>query len=506
MIEMLSAIRSTSLDDLHPLLPRQPAPELEELRDLARQAFDPDTEETENLVSAQYEELVNANYLALDVTAVSPVSKGLIESILSLCRQTPGWKEPQKRQRESIAKLKAALAAVIGHLLIAAARRRSFGSNEENVEKAGIKSDWMFRSLDRRTFKGTDVSREKFEDSVEILTDLQLIEIKQGYWHPTAKQGYTKRYRARRRLIDEAVKYGLTSANLRDHFKREPVVEPLVLKSFRGKTEKAKGFSRRVPIHDDDQLAKALREEVEVVNDLVRRSEITGSDLRGFQRVFNLGDREGHDWRFGGRVFAVSADDRSYQLMKEEERLRLLINGEPVVELDIGSCYLTIALGRCGAEVADFSGDLYARVAGVPREVIKAWLTCFFGKQGPLVNWPKATRSRLQTKFKIDLRQHRIKSVRDRIFEAFPELVDWESRGLSVYELMETESDVVFGTVVEFARKGTLLLPVHDGLLAPIHIENDVKSTLVRRFRNRVPGVTPRITGTMAEVDEMACA
>jgi hypothetical protein len=68
---------------------------------------------------------------------------------------------------------------------------------------------------------------------------------------------------------------------------------------------------------------------------------------------------------------------------------------------------------------------------------------------------------------------------------------------------MRRESDVVFGTVVEFASRGILLLPVHDSVVCPVSVAGEVERRLVERFKGIV-GVTPRVSRSVEFILEEA--
>ncbi len=74
-------------------------------------------------------------------------------------------------------------------------------------------------------------------------------------------------------------------------------------------------------------------------------------------------------WQLGGRLFGGG-----FQQLSKEERKRITINGEPVVELDIKSCHATMAFAHVGIDwYAQSNQDLYSRLEdeGWPRDVVK---------------------------------------------------------------------------------------------------------------------------------------
>jgi hypothetical protein len=75
--------------------------------------------------------------------------------------------------------------------------------------------------------------------------------------------------------------------------------------------------------------------DIRELNEFLARFTLTGGTHYGYTRVFN-----NRSWRAGGRVW--SAGEYSYQQMRETERLKMTINGEPVAEIDIKASQLTI--------------------------------------------------------------------------------------------------------------------------------------------------------------------
>jgi hypothetical protein len=90
-----------------------------------------------------------------------------------------------------------------------------------------------------------------------------------------------------------------------------------------------------------------------------------GGTHRGYRRIFNCGDQEGFDWNKGGRLYSQGED--SYQRLHKDERLKMLIDGQPVVEIDVTASFLTILHARC-ARPLDLSRDPYAR-----RRAVQIW-------------------------------------------------------------------------------------------------------------------------------------
>jgi hypothetical protein len=123
-------------------------------------------------------------------------------------------------------------------------------------------------------------------------------------------------------------------------------------------------------------LTDRLEQDVKDLNEFLARREIEGGTHRAYRRIFNEGDREPYRWDKGGRLYSIGED--SYQTLKKEQRLAMMLDDEPVVEIDIRASYLTLLHGLKGAPFNAAERDPY-EVEGVPRSVVKAWVTMTIG-------------------------------------------------------------------------------------------------------------------------------
>ena len=84
-------------------------------------------------------------------------------------------------------------------------------------------------------------------------------------------------------------------------------------------------------------MAFKMEAEIKELNSFLVSFDLDGAGFSGYRRLFNDGDVEGFDFQWGGRVYAVG--DHSYQGMKQQDRARMRIGGEEVVEIDINASY-----------------------------------------------------------------------------------------------------------------------------------------------------------------------
>ena len=77
----------------------------------------------------------------------------------------------------------------------------------------------------------------------------------------------------------------------------------------------------------------------------------------------------------GGRLYAAS--ENSFQHLKKKERLKIKINDQGVVEIDINASYLRILHSLRGFEIPD--GDDIYKIGGLDRRIVKAWIATTLG-------------------------------------------------------------------------------------------------------------------------------
>src|SRR6266404_507868 len=163
--------------------------------------------------------------------------------------------------------------------------------------------------------------------------------------------------------------------------------------------------STRQPVNYSDDLRAAMQVRlVERLNEFWAKHTIEGTMTvtrrdgttyagpmvhRGFRRDFNLcdGPVSEYGWNLGGRVY--SPGEVSYQQASQADRIKMKIDGCSVVELDVSTAQLSALLGRDRPD-----GDLYqrARLAQVPRPIVKTWVTVSVGRGAALSRWLPGTR------------------------------------------------------------------------------------------------------------------
>ena len=239
-----------------------------------------------------------------------------------------------------------------------------------------------------------------------------------------------------------------------------------------------------------EQTAR-LEEPVKELNAFLAQHVISGAMHRWFHRTFNMGDRKDFAWNKGGRLY--SDGKGSYQNIPRPERLKMTIEGESVCEIDIRASYLTIlhALYHVPFQVSAVV-DPY-QIAGIPRTVVKAWVTVRFGTKGTRTRWPsEAIKKYAEDNAGADLREYKIRNVEREFCRKYPLMARWRDLKETWADLMWLESEAVVSTVMLLMRSGVPSLPVHDSLIIPASAAAMASDILSNNY-NHVCGVTPAL-------------
>ena len=320
--------------------------------------------------------------------------------------------------------------------------------------------------------------------------------------NPGPSHGKMTRYKPTPELLSLCAEHGITPDNVNDHFslKYEMPKELVQLTSP----------SRRTP---STPTATKLRNEVAELNEFFAKHALTHPTIRhiGWVRKFHLAHHPDFKWNKGGRLYSQPPSKNSnYQNVDENTRLDTLIDGAPVVEIDIGSSYLSIFYAWNDMQL-DTKEDAYRGILGpseIDRQVAKFWVNASFGNTALISKWTKDLKDDLEDKLvkknlspsAFDPKSYPIKLVREKILERHPLLERWggkiRGRVRDWGDLMFTESEAIIGTMLILMREhGVPTMPVHDSLIVPRSKGALAKEVLSERFRVET-GTLPRLDVT----------
>lgn len=184
------------------------------------------------------------------------------------------------------------------------------------------------------------------------------------------------------------------------------------------------------------------------------------------------------------RVFKLGASSRrndpaswlngryvgEHQVIPEDWRSAISVNGRRLVELDFEAMFPRLACHLNGVEVREEFYDLYPELGSLKnRKLAKRWFLIRFGS----ASWEKS-REPIQETINLDRDVHRF--MRDRgltardvmatMDELHPDLVPFFDNGYGLM-LMRMESEICTEVMKIFLDKGVPLLSVHDSFLSP---------------------------------------
>jgi hypothetical protein len=411
--------------------------------------------------------LKDAQQLELSLVARSPGALALVEAVTA---RVEAFEHSLGRRMRGASGERAKLRQAVSVVLAGSLRLWSKGK------------PW-FRSRSKQAFTGAPVGVRQFRAAVDGMTNLGLLRVAKGIRFVTdhfeigmpTSHGRAARHWPSEPLLALAVSHGVTSVTVRTDFGSEAstrapkVAEPLVLERL-GSRGRLKG----PPVNFDptDEAVTALLSDIARQNRLAEATQISGCLPPRWKRCFKV------DWALYGRWHAVGADG-NYQRMPEDDRLsRITINGEPVVEVDIGASHLSLMHGLMGLPLPP--GDLYAAVPEFPRDVVKTWVTATLGKGSPVKRWPKGKR------VSEAVSAYDPMAVGEAVMARYPFLRDptvvvrhlahlGRPKRILTHHLMFKEAQIVTTAMVflcgpdhpDWPKPRVLALPMHDGLIVP---------------------------------------
>lgn len=434
-------------------------------------------------------------YMALDVEPYSAASLALTNDLAGVIHRQAG------KRYKITPELTQATGAMLGDL---------FANAAERVDRYG------FRQMGLSTFKDMTVGYKPFKAVVDAMKSLNLLEVitgERGGLTGRRKAREATRFRAQPSLFEQALGHGVTPGNWSSHFRQMPrqatIAHPILLRSCstmkRSESNYFKSYKLPGVAMEVDMslpIVQAVAKQVLEINRFMATQDLfLGKAVhRYFQRIFGQGDTIGQDFTKGGRLYSPGKD--SYQQLSSEERTHILINGEPTVEVDIGSSFLTIYRALTGVSF-DPQEDAYAGVVGLPRGVAKSWVVMTLGHDRFHTMWPaqaKARYRRNRDRYGTEefgtgdlQRDHPIGRTHKAMLAALPELNGWPDSSIRWGDLQYIESCAVFEAVHTLAvQHGIAALPVHDSIRVPVSVQGLVTRVLSDAFYKHA-GVRPVI-------------
>jgi hypothetical protein len=430
--------------------------------------------------------LDGARYVALNALAVTPESKALVDRLTDTIEAeeiTSGTRKKMMRY----GRLRTTVGAFLADLLVSASSEASNG--------------WCYRSLQAATFTDGGVNYRQFTAVLDSLKRLSLVEHRPGRhrarkndFDETGKSfvkagGLASRFKATGALLTLARQAGIEVLDAKRHFEQALPDYPVVLKAPSEKDNRGRtipGWEIGIIIAARET---ALQNKVRRINEFLSKVQIGGGPHYGYRRIFNEGKLAGYTWDKGGRLYGVG---ETYQSFPRAQRLLMTLNGSPVVEIDVTASQLTILLGVTGQSF-DPSKDPYL-VKGLPREVVKAWVTATFGSNKHPKRWPSRISSEFKKKHGRPLSKiARVADVRAAVEARYPIFEDWGKADLPGWARLQfLESEAIIQTMLELMNQDIPSLSVHDSLILRVQDQELAQATLSKAYES-VCNIKPKM-------------
>jgi hypothetical protein len=349
----------------------------------------------------------------------------------------------------------------------------------------------LYRPLGKDDFKDAPVKYDTFMRVLDGLKALGLVGHRRGrsrsrdtgFGFRVTIPGSAARFWATPKLLQLAAEHGIDSSDVGEHFPPELPQHPLVVRDWSTGRGKNKQQGRRIEYTRTAETDR-LERDVKELNEFLARFTLSGGRHEAYYRTFTYNNGE---WNKGGRLSSIGED--SYQQLSKAKRLQMMINGEPVAEIDIKASQLTIFHAMVG-EPLEGRSDPYARV-GVERDVAKRWCLETLGSGRLKSRWsPEALKQWREKGQALPT----ARTVRDAMLEAFPALKRLENYGMGLWaDLQFREAEALIATMLILMRRhGVPSYGIHDSLIVPRWNWELASNTLKQQFR-KVTGVTPQL-------------
>lgn len=361
----------------------------------------------------------------------------------------------------------------------------------------------LYRSLDKKAFSSQEqkVSHNHFK----LITSKM---IAKGYLTHTPGQLYPEQdfanpdgsdapmiwngkashYTPTLKLIKLVRKYGLKKKGLSQHFGKDKPSVTVQVKRPSQSNGRQKLRGRVVPQSEiiKDPLYQSHKKEMELVNNFLSEQKLEGGEFVGLKRVFNNYTETGYIWNAGGRMYDI--DQNGYQKLSKEARSRMTINGEAVAEIDIEACFLSILCGLLKRPLPKH--DMYV-IEGIPRQVVKSWMTISLTNGKLATRWPPSALQSLKEKLPAS-QIPTAGQVKDAVVGRYPWLERLSETEIGWSQLQHIESKIMLQTVKDLVAEKIPAYPVHDSVIVPASKATIARETLAYWFMAKA-GVKGRI-------------
>ena len=412
-----------------------------------------------------YTDIINAKYLDFSKIPVTDHAVIFCKDILDQLIENE--QRVRARRKKDLENYEFALKVVLSALMLA---------------KAETNGGWVYRSVSKKSFANSVIKGDNFNHLIQELDRNGYIEIVKGSNHKAPFSagfvpGIATRFKASNALVKRWKQRGFSIKDIRHHFKQQPSLKEIRLKAMSQRQRNQKAVGKNLPVPRTNQV-NVINAQLVSINRFLLEQSFDGMEFLGLRRIFNEGDHHDFNWNMGGRLYAIGEDN--YQRLKKADRLKLKINNEPVVELDINASYLRILHGLRGFPLPE-SSDIYS-VPTLHRSMVKAWISSTLGHTNFHRAWPTRTLDELKKDGLSVSKKQTYPAVQSLVLEHYAVLRDWPTCGIRWSHLMFEEAEAMIEVIKTLRDRNVPSLPVHDSLIVPKSTGPLAKETIERVF------------------------
>jgi hypothetical protein len=160
------------------------------------------------------------------------------------------------------------------------------------------------------------------------------------------------------------------------------------------------------------------------------------------------------------------------------------IDGKPVAEIDVNASFLRIFHSLIDQPLPD-RDDPYT-VDGLPRDVVKAWVTATFGHDKFHQSWPPGLNKRLRDDGIDTSKGMSMTKVQEKVVEAIPSFKLWNPQEHGWPRLMFLESEQLIASMEQLRDHHDIpAFSIHDSVVVPKESVEIATAVLRERFEGR---------------------
>jgi hypothetical protein len=185
-------------------------------------------------------------------------------------------------------------------------------------------------------------------------------------------------------------------------------------------------------------------------------------------RIFNNGD-----WNQGGRLYGYWPMNLS-----KGERHYLSIDGEPLADLDFGSCFVALLHVHDGTGFDPDAPDPFL-IKGYEeyRDTIKECAYAILNALHRIKNYPEGIGQEDGSRPPM-----RWTDMEEVIFAHVPLFEQYRYTGLGL-RLMRLESDILIAVLLDLIERGIGFVPMHDGTMVPESKKEVTRHLMLKHYR-----------------------